>query len=350
MLTWILMLYQSPTAGLKINGSLSEPVQIHNGTRQGCPLSPILFILTLEPHIRTINGNTSIKGLSLGQTCHKIMEYADDLLFVVTQPHTLIPNLVKEFHLFGYISNFKINYEKSEALNISLNPQQLLDTKSNCPFKWVNSKLKYLGIWLTPDLNNIYMQNFLPFINILQQDLRHWNLKPLSWFGRAAALKMTVLPRALYLFHTLPIRLPKKFFSTLQAILRDFIWAGKKSRISMKTLIKTKAEGGINLPHFKHYYYATHLTRILDWNCHASSKAWVNLESLQTEIPLRFLPWVNKGARSPDLDRHHTIGPTLRVFQTVSHLYNLASSPGPLTSLIKNKEFALGHTTASFPP
>lgn len=139
MLTWISTLYQNQTARLKIKGSLSEPVQIHNGMRQGCPLSPILFILTLEPCIHTINGNLSVKGLSLGHTCHKIAAYADDLLFIVTQPHTSIPNLLKDFEMFGYISNLKINFEKSEALNISLNPKQLGDTKSNCPFKWVIS-------------------------------------------------------------------------------------------------------------------------------------------------------------------------------------------------------------------
>lgn len=160
---------------------------------------------------------------------------------------------------------------------------------------------------------------------------------------------MTVLPRALYLFHTLLILIPKQFFFSLQATLRDFIWAGKKPRISMQTLMRTKAEGGINLPHFKLYYYATHLTRILDWNCHARSKAWVNLESLNTETPLRFLPWVNKEARTTEVGEHPTIGPTLKIFQIVSQLYNLASSPGPLTPLVKNREFALGHTTKSFP-
>lgn len=50
-------------------------------------------------------------------------------LFVLTQPHISIPNLLKDFELFGYISNFKINYAKSEALNISLNPRQLQDPK-----------------------------------------------------------------------------------------------------------------------------------------------------------------------------------------------------------------------------
>lgn len=160
---------------------------------------------------------------------------------------------------------------------------------------------------------------------------------------------MTVLRRVLYLLHTLPIRLPKKFFSLLNTTIRDFIWTRKKSRISMLTLTTPKAKGGINLPHFKHYYYATHLNQILDWNCHASSKDWVGIESLQTEIPLRFVPWVTKEARPANIALHPTIGPTLEIFHTVSQQYNIASIPGPLTPLIHNTEFALGHTTMSFP-
>lgn len=150
---------------------------------------------------------------------------------------------------------------------------------------------------------------------------------------------MTVLPRVLYLLHTLLIRLPKKFFSLLNTTLRDFIWAGKKSRISMLILTNPKSEGGINLPHFKHYYYATHLIWILEWNC----------QSLQAEIPLWFLPWVTKEARPSNIALHPTIGPMLEIFHAASQQYNSASTPGPLTPLIHNTEFALGHTTATFP-
>lgn len=169
-------------------------------------------------------------------------------------------------------------------------PKASWGVRSNCPFKWVTSSLKYMGIWLTPNLANLYTQNFHPILFKLKQDLQNWRLKPFSWFRRAVVVKMTVLPRVLYLFHNLPILLLKGFFSRLNTMIREFIWAGKKSCISMQTLTKPKTEGGINLPNFKHYYYATHLVRILDWNCHEKAKDWVGIEGMETKIPLWFLP------------------------------------------------------------
>lgn len=65
MLAWIKALYYNPTAQIKINGTLSDKVRIQNGTRQGCPLSPLLFILTLEPLIRIINKIPDIHGFNI---------------------------------------------------------------------------------------------------------------------------------------------------------------------------------------------------------------------------------------------------------------------------------------------
>lgn len=93
MMTWISSLYRNPTAQLKINGSLSQTVKINNGTRQGCPLSPLLFILTLKPFIRRIIANNSIQGFKVKGKEFKVAAYADDLLFFITKPHTSLPSL-----------------------------------------------------------------------------------------------------------------------------------------------------------------------------------------------------------------------------------------------------------------
>lgn len=88
--------------------------------------------------------------------------YADDLLFFLAQSHVSILYLTKAFKLFGYISNMKINYTKSEALNLTLPSDPLAMACSLCLFKWVTSSITYLGIKLTGNLGDIYNINFPP--------------------------------------------------------------------------------------------------------------------------------------------------------------------------------------------
>lgn len=109
-----------------------------------------MFILTLEPFIRGIIAESTILGFKVAGKEFKVAAYADDLLFFITNPHISLPSLMNEFSPFGYVSNLKINYSKSEAMNISIPTKTLKTIKSNCPFKWEDSVLKYLGIWLTP--------------------------------------------------------------------------------------------------------------------------------------------------------------------------------------------------------
>lgn len=74
-------LYSAPSAQIRINGLLSDPFTLHNGTRQGCPLSPLLFAITLKPFLATIRHNINIHGIQIGDRIHKYAAYADDILF-----------------------------------------------------------------------------------------------------------------------------------------------------------------------------------------------------------------------------------------------------------------------------
>lgn len=119
MLSWIKGLYTHPTARVKVNGTLSESFKMYNGTRQGCPLSPLLFALALEPLLSEIRLSPDISGVKIGEEEYKIAAYADDILFYVTHPRTTLPNLIATIKDYGRLSNFRVNPTKSETLDIN---------------------------------------------------------------------------------------------------------------------------------------------------------------------------------------------------------------------------------------
>lgn len=80
-------LYTSPTARIKINGHLSETIYLQRGCRQGCPASPGLFNLFIEPLAQLIRQETALEGITIRGTKHKICLYADDVLVALKKQH-----------------------------------------------------------------------------------------------------------------------------------------------------------------------------------------------------------------------------------------------------------------------
>uniref|UniRef100_A0A8C5PWQ4 Reverse transcriptase domain-containing protein n=1 Tax=Leptobrachium leishanense TaxID=445787 RepID=A0A8C5PWQ4_9ANUR len=119
-LTWVQALYTLPTARIKVNGALSASFPISNGTRQGCPLSPLLFALSLEPFLEGVRRNPTIPGLQGVNRSHKVTAYADDLLFFLTDARQSLAAVVGAFEAYGKLAGLKINMSKSEILNVSV--------------------------------------------------------------------------------------------------------------------------------------------------------------------------------------------------------------------------------------
>ena len=113
---WVKVLYKSPAARVLVNGSVSDAFPLCRGTRQGCPLSPLLFALTLEPLAEVIRTHQGLSGVKLGDIEYRISLYADDILLFITNPENSIPTLILIINQFGQISGYKVNYNKSEAL------------------------------------------------------------------------------------------------------------------------------------------------------------------------------------------------------------------------------------------
>lgn len=103
-------MHSTPTPQVRASEALSKSLDVRNRMWQGCLLSLLSLYLPWSLFYIKILANSKIYRIKVGQSCHKVSAYTDDLLFFISEPDVSVPNLMVVFQQYRTLSNCKIHF------------------------------------------------------------------------------------------------------------------------------------------------------------------------------------------------------------------------------------------------
>ena len=247
-LKWVKILNNGCSSSINHGGWISEPFEIGCGIRQGCPFSPLSFVLAVELLAIRIR-NSTIKGIKLPSPVDthtiKIKQMADDTTLFLHDKKDISMSL-EIINSFETFSGLKLNMNKTKALRMGTSRED-----DNIQVSIVN-KIKILGIWFKTDtMANDIKENWEGRIEHMKHIIKEWNKRDISIQGKMVVIKTFLISQLVYVMQS--ICLPQNVLQTINTLLYKFIWQKRYSnrkafeKVKRKIMEAEYGEGGFNM-------------------------------------------------------------------------------------------------------
>ena len=278
---WINILLLDRKSCIRNGGHLSDFFDMQRGVRQGCPISPLLFILTVEILAKNIRRDERIKGIHIpgSNRSIKILSYADDTTLFLKDLMDF-REILSKIKSFSEATGLHLNKSKSNAMYISQTDQK--DT-FKYGIKFVN-RLKILGVLFSNECSTQHIkENYTEKIAKLEHICALWSKRHLTLLGKITVLKSFGLSLFIHIMQSIGIN--REFLDKINQIFFRFIWKNSftntkaTEKVKRITICNKKINGGLNtidITTMQQSFFLEWAERYLSFEDH-SWRHWANM-------------------------------------------------------------------------
>lgn len=238
----ITCIYSNIQSAILSNGYVSEYFNIERGVRQGCPLSPLLFVLVAEVFGQAIRKCPEIQGFRIpGGREVRISQYADDNTCIVTNSYG-VGKVIDVFNEYGRASGARLNTSKSKGMWLG---RWRTRTDTPCGLTWVNTSLKIVGLYFGD--GNASLKSWDEVSGKFAAVIKKWESRFLTLRGKTTVLESLAVST---IWHVAKIYPPSRaVVDSLQSSIWKFVWSKKPELVRRETCMSNFSNGGLRIVH-----------------------------------------------------------------------------------------------------